>query len=243
MTLDAIDQALNVAIVGLVYGSGAWFACAFGLSVVSKRHRQSTDTSTAVLPPAAKSLSTNLAIVSSEASFSEVLLAPADDTLIENECVNAANEQYLEPSIEIIIEQSAPGTTVVKTLEPKHLKTEKTVAKAAASKKTISQKTISQKTIQQALINSKADQTEDSEATSKVRTAHLKITCEPIDWKKWKVADLRKASIANVCGVRTRPIGSKRNLRKVDLIAQYEQQLKRLTKAAPQLHKKEEDVA
>ena len=69
------------------------------------------------------------------------------------------------------------------------------------------------------------------------------IVCEPVDWKKWKVADLRKASIANICGVRTRPIGSRRNLPKADLIAQYKQQLKRLTKAQPKLVLKKENVA
>ncbi len=60
------------------------------------------------------------------------------------------------------------------------------------------------------------------------------IDCEPVDWKKWKVGDLRKANIAKVCSVRTRPIGSRRNLAKADLIAQYEQNLKRLTKSPPE---------
>lgn len=59
------------------------------------------------------------------------------------------------------------------------------------------------------------------------------IACEPVDWKKWKVGDLRKANIAKVCGVRSRPIGSRRTLTKADLIAQYEQNLKRLTKSPP----------
>ena len=59
----------------------------------------------------------------------------------------------------------------------------------------------------------------------------IEITCEPVNWKSWKVGDLRKANIAQTCGVRIRPIGSRRNLPKADLIAQYEQQLKRFTKA------------
>lgn len=59
----------------------------------------------------------------------------------------------------------------------------------------------------------------------------IEIVCEPVNWKQWKVGDLRKASIAKTCGVRTRPVGSRRNLSKGDLIAQYEQQLKRFTKA------------
>ena len=55
------------------------------------------------------------------------------------------------------------------------------------------------------------------------------IVCEPVNWKKWKVGELRQASITSVCGVRTTPIGSKRKLKKADLIAQYEQNLKRMT--------------
>ncbi|MFK8182476.1 MAG: hypothetical protein AB8B99_03820 [Phormidesmis sp.] len=62
------------------------------------------------------------------------------------------------------------------------------------------------------------------------------LVCEPVNWKLWKVADLRKASVAKACGVRTRPIGSRRNLLKADLIAQYKQNLKRLTKPAPMKH-------
>ena len=57
----------------------------------------------------------------------------------------------------------------------------------------------------------------------------LPIVCKPVNWKKWKVSELRQASIAKACGVRTTPIGSKRKLKKADLIAQYEQNLKRMT--------------
>lgn len=59
--------------------------------------------------------------------------------------------------------------------------------------------------------------------------AASEIVCEPVDWKMWKASDLRKTTIAKTCGVRTRPVGSSRNLSKADLIAQYEQQLKRFT--------------
>ena len=57
----------------------------------------------------------------------------------------------------------------------------------------------------------------------------VQIVCQPVDWKKWKVGDLRKANIAKACGVQPRPIGSSRNLSRADLIAQYEQQLNRFT--------------
>ncbi len=51
------------------------------------------------------------------------------------------------------------------------------------------------------------------------------IACEPINWKQWKVADLRQASLAKSFGVSTRVEGSRRNLPKADLIAQYEENL------------------
>ena len=69
------------------------------------------------------------------------------------------------------------------------------------------------------------------------------ITCEPVNWKKWKVGDLRQSSITQVCGVRVSPIGSKRKLRKADLIAQYEQNLKRMTCEQPSLTVKSEKIA
>ena len=59
------------------------------------------------------------------------------------------------------------------------------------------------------------------------------IVCQPVNWKKWKVGDLRKANIARICGVRVSPIGSSRKLTKADLIAQYEQNLKRMTCEPP----------
>ena len=69
------------------------------------------------------------------------------------------------------------------------------------------------------------------------------ITCEPVNWKKWKVNDLRKASIARVCGVKSTPVGSRRKLSKADLIAQYEQNLKRMTKRPPASSQKQAQIA
>ena len=242
MTLDAIDQALNVAIAGLVYGSGAWFACAFGLGVTSKRRSQSAEQSAGQSTSQSVSQSTKQS-TSQSADASTVVMPPVASSFADEE-----DEPCFEPSIEIIIEQSAPAIPTVKTSPLKQAPAEKKMveevaAKKIADKKTLSNKIISKKLAKPALINSAVVQTEKSEAEVSVEAAYPKIICEPIDWKKWKVADLRKASIAKVCGVRTRPIGSKRNLRKVDLIAQYEQQLKRLTKVAPQAEPKKEDVA
>ncbi len=70
-----------------------------------------------------------------------------------------------------------------------------------------------------------------SKTISSQKSRSQPIACEPVNWKKWKAADLRKASIAKACGVRMTPIGSRRKLTKADLIAQYEQNLKRLTRS------------
>ena len=73
--------------------------------------------------------------------------------------------------------------------------------------------------------------------------APLPIVCEPVNWKKWKVDELRQASIAEVCGVRTSPIGSSRKLKKADLIAQYEQNLKRTSYEANAIAAQNEKIA
>lgn len=80
-------------------------------------------------------------------------------------------------------------------------------------------------------------------ATGQRFVSSIEIVCEPVDWKKWRVADLRKASVAGACGVRTRAVGSRRNLLKADLIVQYKQQLKRLTKSTSKLLYEKEIVA
>ena len=69
------------------------------------------------------------------------------------------------------------------------------------------------------------------------------IVCEPVNWRKWKVGELRQASITQVCGVRTTPIGSSRKLKKADLIAQYEQNLKRMTHERPARPMQSEKIA
>ncbi len=75
------------------------------------------------------------------------------------------------------------------------------------------------------------------------RSATQQIACEPVNWKKWKVDDLRKASIARACGVKSTPVGSRRKLTKADLIAQYEQNLKRMTKRSPARSRSKEKIA
>lgn len=69
------------------------------------------------------------------------------------------------------------------------------------------------------------------------------IVCEPVNWKKWKVGELRQASITKVCGVRISPIGSSRKLKKADLIAQYEQNLRRMTYEKGKVEVQDEKIA
>lgn len=73
-----------------------------------------------------------------------------------------------------------------------------------------------------------------TETVSVVQAVEVsKITCQPVNWKKWKVNELRQTNITRVCGVRVSLIGSSRKLTKPDLIAQYEQNLKRMTYEQP----------
>ncbi|MGD1899672.1 MAG: hypothetical protein ACFB16_22345 [Phormidesmis sp.] len=186
MTLNAIDQALDVVLTGLVYGSGTWLACTFGFYLVTRRRKQKA-------PP---------------------LLAPSARAAAVEQGMDCTRQTVDSvPSIEIIIEQPpAPQQAF-------------SHRKAATVVAWVPEETVSPKESPEEAVE---------EATTQKVAQPLKIACEPVDWKKWKVADLRKASVAKVCGVRTRPIGSRRNLPKADLIAQYEQQLKRLTKLPPE---------
>lgn len=97
-----------------------------------------------------------------------------------------------------------------------------------------SQKAVLETTPEQSIFNLSSKTPVKPAKVTGNRAALQAIACEPVNWKKWKVGDLRKADIAKVCGVRSRPIGSRRALTKADLIAQYEQNLKRLTKSPPQ---------
>lgn len=95
------------------------------------------------------------------------------------------------------------------------------VSEKAPSAKVFSEKSLSPKALSPKISAAKISEAPISQP----------IICEPVNWKKWKAADLRKASTAKVCGVRMTPIGSRRKLTKADLIAQYEQNLKRLTRS------------
>jgi len=182
MTLNSIDQAVNVVLTGLIYGSGAWLACAFSFYVVTQQRKKKAMRPVFLLAPASE-MTVVTSFEESDPLTKELLFV-----------------KHQAPSIEIIIEQPLPVAPNVGVERPVF-----TPAKQPAE--------------------------EIDTSTDQVLHNPIEIVCEPVDWKQWKVADLRKASIARVCGVRTRPIGSRRNLPKADLIAQYKQQLKRMTKA------------
>ncbi|NJM99736.1 MAG: hypothetical protein HC800_23670 [Phormidesmis sp. RL_2_1] len=53
---------------------------------------------------------------------------------------------------------------------------------------------------------------------------HPEIVCEPIDWKLWKVKELRETALRNIFNIKVRKDG--RASRKRDLISQYEKAMK-----------------
>ncbi|NJM99578.1 MAG: hypothetical protein HC800_22715 [Phormidesmis sp. RL_2_1] len=109
---------------------------------------------------------------------------------------------------------------------------EKPAAKKPAAKKPAAKESVLNKsTLNQSVTPKLALQQGETPNQNRISTTAVpEMICEPVDWKKWKASDLRKASIAKICGVRMTPIGSHRKLSKADLIAQYEQNLKRFTK-------------
>lgn len=227
MTIKLIDDALNIAITGLIYGSEIWLACAFILYVMRSKERKIRKAGLLISQP-------GIAITIHPAKATPEI--PIDETLTETSPVERSLERLplsvgesvfetrsvldaefvldAKPVVEgiakkgkAIASRAAEKTSAVKTL---------VVSQKPSSKKIVSQNSLPQKAASQQIVRPE-------------------IVCEPVDWKRWKVGDLRKASIYKACDVRIRPIGSRRNLPKGDLIAQYEQNLKRLTKQPPTL--------
>jgi len=219
MTLDSIDQALNVVLAGLIYGSSAWLACAFSFFVLSQRRKRKVARPMLLLAPAAEetAVETFTAVCSEDVGTKEALW-------VEDE----------EPCIEITIAQPL----LIAPIAQKGLPVEQLVSGLEES--LIEENLVEEGLVETGLVETGLVEENLAEAVNECvveaflgtpSPSSVEIVCEPVNWRKWKVADLRKASIAKICGVRTRPIGSRRNLLKADLIAQYEQQLKRLTKA------------
>lgn len=225
MTIKLIDDALNIAIASLIYGSEIWLACAFVLYVLrSKERKAKTVGVTGVTTPQpgititiepvetslGKSVKTKL-LQEQSVELQEQPLKVASRTQPKAIAGNKASQDSAPAKEKAITSQATNKTIAVKRLA-------------------IPQKTFPKEVIPQAKAVSQAIVQQD-------------IVCESVDWKRWKVGDLRKASIYKACGVRIRPIGSRRNLPKADLIAQYEQNLKRLTRKPPLLAERQEQTA
>jgi hypothetical protein len=223
MNIKLIDQGLNIAIAGLIYGTEAWFLCAFSLYVAARRAKANAAASLSSESLSSESLSsesslTSLSLESSEAPavadqslFSESSSMVESDKAVEIP-VNDEISKKMEPGIlEISIVHAVPARASV-------VETQFTEAQFAEAQFTEAHRS-DRKLIPEA------------------------IACEPVNWKKWKLSDLRATNIAKECGVKTQPIGSRRNLNKADLVAQYEQNLKRLTKAPPKQADREKKKA
>ena len=176
MTIQFIDQVLNIAISSLVYGSEIWLAYVFSLFVATHQL--------------------------------ESLKQPAERKT-QRVSSTAATARLASPS--------------QKEIKPPSIETKVTVSRKTTAKKTASR------------TKRPEARPVDISPVSQVRPPlqQQQITCEPVNWKKWKVNDLRRASIARACNVKSTPVGSRRKLTKADLIAQYEQNLKRMTKQPP----------
>ena len=258
MTLSSIDQALNVLLTGILYGSSVWLACAFSLYTVTRK-RMKRAAQTMLLAPAAE-LPVAETFEESDSPAKEALLVDEQEPCIEIVIEQSlpispkAEAQQVKPVIEATPAIKTVETTVIaaetipeiETIETEAVKpaqaTVLQLSKQTPTKKSPAKKSPAKKAPAKKRAVKKESLKKSDILTAKTVSGSTEIVCEPVNWKKWKVADLRKASIAKICGVRTRPIGSRRNLPKADLIAQYEQQLKRLTQK-PKKVTKSTDVA
>ena len=186
MTIQFIDQVLNIAISSLVYGSEIWLAYVFSLFVATHQ----------------------LESLKQPAERKTQRVSSTADSVRSSKL----SQQEIEPQA-IETQVTAPG---------------KVTAKETASK-----------TKQQVALSAAVSPA--SQVCPPIQ--QQQITCEPVNWKKWKVDDLRKASIARACNVKSTPVGSRRKLTKADLIAQYEQNLKRMTKQPSARLKKQAQTA
>ncbi|MEO1395501.1 MAG: hypothetical protein AAFV90_21575 [Cyanobacteria bacterium J06634_5] len=217
MTIQLLDQALNNAIVLLIYGSEFWLAVSFSL-YLARRIAKASKKSSNTYPHPAKQSTTH----PTEPSPNSPPLKPSGISVSITYAAAASQPQPALP----IADKSSTQTASEQTDSEQN-----TDLKAPAVPVNPS-KALTSKTIQPKVTNPKISKprTEIPKTLTPPKTINNNISCEPVNWKQWKVGDLRKASIYKACGVRIRPIGSRRNLPKADLIAQYEQNLKRLTR-------------
>lgn len=241
MTIKLIDDALNIAIAGLMYGSEIWLTGAFVLYVLRARERKLRKASSAILRPG----------ITITIQPSETPIEAPIKTSVAGPIEASSEEQTLEAlplEFSEFVLGAQPVVEGIQSIEDTQptVKAQPVVKESAEKRVSITpQVTETVIAIPPLVVSQKAA---SKKAVSKTKTVppvivRPKIVCEPVDWKRWKVGDLRKASTYKACGVRIRPIGSRRNLPKMDLIAQYEQNLKRLTKKPPLLTVKHDKTA
>ncbi|MGB7487878.1 MAG: hypothetical protein WA901_16930 [Phormidesmis sp.] len=228
MTFSLIDRALNVVMTGMVYGSELWITCAFGFFVATREplREQKRASRQSVYPTVDQGkIEITIELPLSRAGAPEQM--GAQDFSVQEtveELVQAPVQAPIKKSVQKAMKKPRPEASQKANRQTDQKATEQTKpGKAKAATETV---------LEPACLSQKIQEV----------AASAPILCEPVNWKQWKVADLRKASMAKVCGVRIRPIGSRRNLSKADLIAQYEQQMRRLTKS-PMKRTREEEVA
>ncbi len=237
MTFSLIDQALNVVMTGLVYGSEMWIACAFGLFVATRepdieRDRQVERALPQSVHPTVDQGEIEIIIEQRHKQALSRASAPEQirvQDISRQETVEGSAKGPVEKLTEELVEESAQ-----KAAKSPQRKTNRKTSQETKSRKA--------KPAVEAVSKPAHRKQKGQEQNIWEPATSASIVCEPVNWKRWKVADLRKASIAKVCGVRIRPIGSRRNLSKADLIAQYEQQMRRLTKS-PTKRTRQEEVA
>ncbi|MEL7351465.1 MAG: hypothetical protein AAF171_25235 [Cyanobacteria bacterium P01_A01_bin.116] len=222
MTIQLLDQALNNAIALLIYGSEFWLAVSFSL-YLARRIAKASKKSSNTHPHPTKQPTTQ----PTEPSPNSPPLKPSG---ISVSITYAAADSQPQPALPIA-DKSSTQTASEQTNSEQTAPEQNTDLKAPAVPVNPS-KALTSKTIRPKVTNPKISKprTEIPKTLTPPKTINNNISCEPVNWKQWKVGDLRKASLYKACGVRIRPIGSRRNLPKADLIAQYEQNLKRLTR-------------
>ena len=68
-----------------------------------------------------------------------------------------------------------------------------------------------------------------TEASDQLSTEQIAITCEPVNYRLWKVADLRCPKLREAFGIPLRPAGQNRAYRKAELEALYRKAIESAT--------------
>jgi hypothetical protein len=232
MNIKLVDHVLTLSMTGLLYGSELWLVCAFGFFIAKRRK--------------AAAMSDNSELNASGLNTSGLPVSASQETCVKHSfnavatpVVQAIKTETADESANEHVSKSAskPASEAATTIAAEIVAETTLKATAIAPQPPLAAHCAPQPSSQpnQSTLLPKVFKPINSPPLRKVRTPTRQpaITCAPVNWQQWKVSDLRKANIAQACGVKTRPVGSRRTLTKADLVAQYQQNLKRLTQAPP----------